>query len=325
MAALADQRYRLWPAGAASVRVATSVLELFLPHGWPQSEAPIHWTARTGTDITWGDVYALEDLPAHVRRHVLLVWTPPADTLLTQAILPTRNRRKIAQALPFALEEQLLGDPASLHFAYQRHDEDALAVAVTARERMQTWLRTLHEARLQPTRLCPATLSLPLDVDDWGLAFVDQRGQRPGQRIEAPAQRMVMHGQRGIGRDQVGEIRHLGRPDTPGEAMNPGVDQRIQSIAQGNLQRAVSEGSDHGRPGFRIRGVFRRSHGVSLRARGLRFQWRQASGTDRRGKPVLVGMAGWRRHNGRRVFGNGNNPAAQCMPGISRGSPARID
>ena len=173
MVAVADQRYRLWPAGATSVRVATSVLELFLPHGWPQSEAPIHWTARTGTDITWGDVYALEDLPAHVRRHVLLVWTPPADTLLTQAILPTRNRRKIAQALPFALEEQLLGDPASLHFAYQRHDEDALAVAVTARERMQAWLQTLHEARLQPTRLCPATLSLPLDVDDWGVAFVD--------------------------------------------------------------------------------------------------------------------------------------------------------
>jgi general secretion pathway protein L len=171
--ALADQRYRLLPTGAASVRVATSVLELFLPQGWPQSQAPIHWTARTGTDITWGEVGALEDLPESVRRHVLLVWTPPADTLLTQAILPTRNRRKIAQALPFALEEQLLGDPASLHFAYQRHDEEALAVAVTTRERMQTWLQALHDARLQPTRLCPATLSLPLDVDDWALAFVD--------------------------------------------------------------------------------------------------------------------------------------------------------
>lgn len=169
----ADQRYRLWPAAAMGVRVATNVLELFLPHGWPQSQASIHWTARTGTEITCGKVEALEELPAHVRRHVLLVWTPPADTLLTQARLPTRNRRKIAQALPYALEEQLLGDPADLHFAYQRHNEDTLAVAVTARERMQAWLQTLHDARLQPTRLCPATLSLPLDVDDWALAFVD--------------------------------------------------------------------------------------------------------------------------------------------------------
>lgn len=169
----ADQRYRLWPAAAMGVRVATNVLELFLPHGWPQSQAPIHWTARTGTEVTCGKVEALEELPAHVRRHVLLVWTPPADTLLTHTRLPTRNRRKIAQALPYALEEQLLGDPADLHFAYQRHDEDTLAVAVTARERMQSWLQTLHDARLQPTRLCPATLSLPLDVDDWALAFVD--------------------------------------------------------------------------------------------------------------------------------------------------------
>jgi general secretion pathway protein L len=169
----ANQGYRLWPAAAASVRVTANVLELFLPHGWPQSQAPIHWIARTGTDITRGEVYALDDLPVHARRHVLLVWTPPADTLLTQTILPTRNRRKIVQALPYALEEQLLGDPANLHFAYQRHDDETLAVAVTARERMQAWLQALHDARLQPTRFCPATLSLPLDVDDWALAFVD--------------------------------------------------------------------------------------------------------------------------------------------------------
>jgi general secretion pathway protein L len=169
----ADQRYRLWPAAAIGVRIAANVLELFLPHGWPQLQTSIHWTARTGTEITCGTVDALEELPTHVRRHVLLVWTPPADTLLTQARLPTRNRRKIAQALPYALEEQLLGDPADLHFAYQRHNEDTLAVAVTARERMQAWLQTLHDARLQPTRLCPATLSLPLDVDDWAVAFVD--------------------------------------------------------------------------------------------------------------------------------------------------------
>jgi general secretion pathway protein L len=168
-----EQRHRLWPTATVSVRVAANVLELFLPYGWPQSQAPIHWTARTGMEISHGQVAELEELPAHLRRHVLLVWTPPADTLLTHVSLPTRNRRKIAQALPYALEEQLLGDPGELHFAYQRHDENILAVAVTARERMQAWLQALHGAKLQPTRLCPATLSLPLDVDDWALAFVD--------------------------------------------------------------------------------------------------------------------------------------------------------
>jgi general secretion pathway protein L len=148
-------------------------LELFLPHGWPESPAPIHWTTRTSAQVDHGRAADLAELPTGPRWNTLLVWTPPADTLVTRIRLPTRNARKIAQALPYALEDQLLGDPAQLHFAYQREHDDMLAVAVTARERVQQWLQALQAARLQPSRLCPATLSLPLDVDDWALAFVD--------------------------------------------------------------------------------------------------------------------------------------------------------
>ncbi len=170
---MAEQPQGLWHPVPPATRLAGNVLELFLPHGWPESGAPIRWTTRTATQIDHGLVADLAELPAGPRWNMLLVWTPPADTVVTRIRLPTRSARKIAQALPYALEDQLLGDPAQLHFAYQREHDDMLAVAVTARERLQQWLQSMRSARLQPSRLCPATLSLPLDVDDWALAFVD--------------------------------------------------------------------------------------------------------------------------------------------------------
>lgn len=171
--AVAEQHRGLWQPSRPPLRLAGNVLELFLPHGWPESSVPIHWTTRTASQVDHGTAADLAELPAGPRWNTLLVWTPPADTVVTRIRLPTRNARKIAQALPFALEDHLLGDPTELHFAYQREQDDMLAVAVTARERLQQWLQALQAARLQPSRLCPATLSLPLDVDDWALAFVE--------------------------------------------------------------------------------------------------------------------------------------------------------
>ncbi|MDX1487947.1 MAG: type II secretion system protein GspL [Acidiferrobacterales bacterium] len=170
---MAEQHRGLWQPIRRPTRLAGNVLELFLPHGWPESSAPLHWTTRTAAEVDHGVAVDLVELPAGPRWNTLLVWTPPADTVVTRIQLPTRNSRKIAQALPYALEDHLLGDPTQLHFAYQREHDDMLAVAVTARERLQQWLQALQGARLQPSRLCPATLSLPLDVDDWALAYVD--------------------------------------------------------------------------------------------------------------------------------------------------------
>ena len=76
----------------------------------------------------------------------VIVWTPAAESLLLRAQLPTRSAAKIAQALPFALEDQLIDPPEQLHFAFAREADGALAVAVTARERMEAWLAALQAA-----------------------------------------------------------------------------------------------------------------------------------------------------------------------------------
>ena len=146
-------------------------LELWLPRNWPAEDSELRWRrVAPGGAVREGSQRGLEGLaPAED----IIVWTPAAETLLLRARLPTRSSAKIVQALPYALEEQLIEPPESLHFAFAHEADGALAVAVTRRERMESWLAALAAAGLAPTRLAPVTLSLPLADRAWTLSFVD--------------------------------------------------------------------------------------------------------------------------------------------------------
>lgn len=158
------------PGGAGGPRV-----ELRLPRGWPETDPSVHWWRRTGDPATEraGRADDLAHLPAEARMASVHVWTPPAETLLTRTRLPTRSRARILQALPYALEDQLLDEPENLHFAYVREADGGLAVAVTQRARLNVWLEELKSAGIRPASLCPAHLALPLQLQAWSAAFVD--------------------------------------------------------------------------------------------------------------------------------------------------------
>jgi general secretion pathway protein L len=86
------------------------------------------------------------------RRVIGLV--PATEVLRTSVQLPVRSRAKLAQLLPFAMEEQLAEDVEQLHFAAGRADSDApLPVAVARRDRVVDWLAQLHDAGLDPAAL----------------------------------------------------------------------------------------------------------------------------------------------------------------------------
>src|SRR2546427_10276940 len=146
-------------------------LELWLPRNWPAEDSELRWRRiAAGGAVREGVQRGLEGLaPAEE----ITVWTPAAETLFLRARLPTRSAAKIVQALPFALEEQLIDPPERLHFAFAHEADGALAVAVTRRERMESWLAALAAAGLAPTQLAPVTLSVPLAERAWTLAFVD--------------------------------------------------------------------------------------------------------------------------------------------------------
>ena len=90
----------------------------------------------------------------------IVVLVPSADVLLTTARLSTRNRAQLLQALPFAVEDQLLDPVEDLHFAASRGEADLIGVAVVARRTLQAWLDRLTEAGVRPDVLLPESLAL---------------------------------------------------------------------------------------------------------------------------------------------------------------------
>lgn len=160
--------------GERLTQVARSPVWLRLPRGWPEAAGPMQWQAYDADGAPRrGEALTLPDLPDFLRHARVHVWTPPSETLLTRATLPTRSRARILQALPYALEDQLLEDPEHLHFAYTPNVDGSLAVAVTDRARLKGWLDTLGAAGIRPTALCPGNLALPLQANAWSAAFVD--------------------------------------------------------------------------------------------------------------------------------------------------------
>lgn len=93
----------------------------------------------------------------------VVVLVPGEAVLLTRARLPPGSPGKLAQVLPYALEDRLLDDVQQLHFVAGPRDPDGQhAVAVVARERMQAWLNALADAGIDADVLLPDTLAVPL-------------------------------------------------------------------------------------------------------------------------------------------------------------------
>lgn len=94
------------------------------------------------------------------------VIVPAEDVLLTHAILPKLSRERLKQALPFALEEQLVADVNQLHFATaDREPDGTLPVAVVAIDKMKEWLALLAASNISPHVMTPSTLALPFTPD----------------------------------------------------------------------------------------------------------------------------------------------------------------
>jgi general secretion pathway protein L len=83
------------------------------------------------------------------RRVIALV--PGVDVLLAEPELPVKSGARLAQVVPFALEEQIAGDVDSMHFAVGRRESSrkGTPVAAVARASFETWLQRLRTAGIE--------------------------------------------------------------------------------------------------------------------------------------------------------------------------------
>lgn len=145
------------------------------------------WALLDGqADVEDSGTGVLEDLRARASGRDVVILVPTEDVLLTRVSIPTQNRQKFLQALPFALEDQLAGDIDDLHFVPgQRQGDGACPVAVVRHTRMRDWLDALAGAGLEPKHLIPDALAVPKAHDAWsciidGSRFVVRTGEGTG-------------------------------------------------------------------------------------------------------------------------------------------------
>ncbi len=116
-------------------------------------------------------------------RCPLVVLVPGREVLVCRVNLPAGNRQRLLQALPFAMEDQLVEDVDHYHFALgpklklaQGADDQGgshIAAAVSA-EVMGRWMATLSDSGLEPDAVVPLPLALALpERSDQALVRID--------------------------------------------------------------------------------------------------------------------------------------------------------
>jgi len=140
-------------------------------------EAPASWQivdangARSG-QVQSGPVADALNV-AQGRRVVVLL--PGTEITLAEPELPLRGGARLAQAVPFALEEQLASDVEALHFAVGSRHAGAVGtpVAVVARGLLDRWLATCETAGIQPDAAFADSAAVPVSPNGCSLLLDD--------------------------------------------------------------------------------------------------------------------------------------------------------
>jgi len=140
-------------------------------------EAPASWLivdsngARSGPvhDGPLADALSL----AHGRRVILLL--PGSEVGLAEPELPLRGGARVAQAVPFALEEQIASDVEGLHFAVGQREGPALGTPVGAVSRtlMDRWQAACDAAGIHASAAYADTLAVPVAPNSCTLLLDD--------------------------------------------------------------------------------------------------------------------------------------------------------
>ena len=125
------------------------------------------WLRPEG-QVQRGPLRELADQVGGVR---LLLVAPGEAVTLHRMILPSQRRALWAKAAPYALEDQLIDDIETVHFALGQIPEgDRLPVATVDQATLRDWLAVCAEAGLNPAAVIPEVLLLPWRQGEWSVA-----------------------------------------------------------------------------------------------------------------------------------------------------------
>lgn len=130
------------------------------------SDAPASWLIVDANGARSGNVQSgpIADALSLSQGRRTVVVLPAADVTLARPDLPpVRGAARIAQAVPFALEEHLASDLENLHFAVGARDaaSSATPVAIIARSALERWQAAWEAAGIRPDAVFAESSLIP--------------------------------------------------------------------------------------------------------------------------------------------------------------------
>ncbi|MEO2267779.1 type II secretion system protein GspL [Pseudoalteromonas pernae] len=145
--------------------------ESLLIHVGERPEQPIHWLVFNAVEdevIASGQLQgadALAELSEKAQHRDCTLILPSAQVQLQSVKLPAKWSRKLAQALPFMVEEQVAVDIDTLFIAqgdaYSLGEEHFINVAMVNKQWLAHWLDMCAEADITPAKVYVDALLLP--------------------------------------------------------------------------------------------------------------------------------------------------------------------
>jgi len=146
-----------------------------IPEGWEDACSQVAWALmRPDKTIASEGEGPLSALPT-VKRATVVV--PASRVLLTAATLPSRGVRRVRNALAYAVEDQLTGDPESVHAVPAGAPRGNLqSVAIIERDWLRRVIESFESAGISPESVTVETCLAPRKEGEWTLVLRENGG-----------------------------------------------------------------------------------------------------------------------------------------------------
>jgi len=112
----------------------------------------------------------------YCRGASVVVMVPAEEVFITQIALPGKNRKKLIKAVPYAVEDQIVDDIETLHFAMSPAPQDGkYIVAAVERRLIEYWDNSLKASGIHAETMIPDVLALLDSKQSWSVLLEPRR------------------------------------------------------------------------------------------------------------------------------------------------------
>ena len=122
------------------------------------------------------------------RGRKVVVLLDSNEVVLTSAVIPSKNRKQLLQAIPYALEDTLAEDVENLHFAVHQgsdSEDNKSQVAIINRTVLTDTIDLLKSNGITANYVLPEILAQKFESDAWSITYESVHNENDGNDISA--------------------------------------------------------------------------------------------------------------------------------------------